>query len=230
MQSRRTRLFARTLAGTGAIAAGLLLAGPASAHVTVGGTGATQGGFGVLTFRVPTESATASTTRVQVSFPAATPLAYVSTQPVPGWTVKVHTTKLTTPLQTGDGTVDTYVDSLTWTADSPASAIHPGEFQQFNVSAGPLPKVAELVLPATQTYSDGSVVRWNERSADAAAEPEHPAPVLTLAAATPEKAADTAESADSDSTPSWPGWVGLGAGAIALGLSGLALRASRSRS
>ena len=58
------------IAATGAIG----LAMPASAHVVVSGTDATPGGWGVLTFRVPTESDTASTTAVIVTLPDEQPI------------------------------------------------------------------------------------------------------------------------------------------------------------
>jgi uncharacterized protein YcnI len=52
------------------------------------------------------------------------------------------------------------------------------------VSAGPLPDdVDQLVFPAIQTYDDGETVRWIEETPEGGAEPEHPAPVLTLTAA-----------------------------------------------
>ena len=49
--------------------AGLLFAaaGPAALHVTVSSTDAAPGGYGKLVFRVPSESETASTTKVQVA-------------------------------------------------------------------------------------------------------------------------------------------------------------------
>ena len=222
MKPRRSLTCRAALTVIAGIALALMAAGPASAHVHVDGIDVSQGGYGVLTFRVPTESATASTTKVSVAFPADTPIASVSTQPVPGWTATVRTAKLSQPVTTDDGSVDTYVSSVTWTADSRADAIAPGEFQQFSVSAGPLPKVAELVLPTTQTYSDGTVVNWNERSADAAAEPAHPAPVLTLSAAAAATPTSTAP-AHSDSPAAWPGWVGLVAGCAALVVAAAAL-------
>ena len=61
-----------------ALAALLALAGPAAAHVTVNAPGATQGGYAVVAFRVPSESATASTTKLVVQLPADTPFAAVS--------------------------------------------------------------------------------------------------------------------------------------------------------
>jgi uncharacterized protein YcnI len=157
----------------------------ASAHVTVSSEDATRGGTGVLTFRVPTESATASTIKLQVQLPTATPIASVLIQPVPGWTAHAITAKLATPITTDDGDkVTEAVSEIDWTATSAATAIKPGEFQQFVISAGPLPNVATLSFGAIQTYSDGTVVKWIESPAPGSTtEPAHPAPVLTLAAA-----------------------------------------------
>ncbi|MES1211997.1 MAG: DUF1775 domain-containing protein, partial [Leifsonia sp.] len=49
------------------IAGVLLVAGAASAHVAVSGIDVTQGGYGVLTFRVPSESDTLSTTEIDIT-------------------------------------------------------------------------------------------------------------------------------------------------------------------
>lgn len=161
----------------------LLIAGAASAHVTVSSDGAVQGGEAKLTFRVPNETDHANTTKVQVFFPASQPLASVSVQPIPGWSFRVKTTKLAQPITSDDGTVTEAVSQVTWTADSTASAITPGEFQDFNVSAGPLPESPSMVFKALQTYSDGTIVRWIDATPAGGAEPEHPAPTLTLAKA-----------------------------------------------
>jgi uncharacterized protein YcnI len=165
-----------------ALAALLALAGPALAHVTVAAPGATPGGYAVATFRVPTESATASTTKLVVQVP---PLASVSVQPVPGWTAKTTVSKLATPLKSDDGPVTSAVSQITWTADSGAG-IKPGQFQQFPVSLGPLPRASTVSFPAIQYYSDGTVVKWVEHAAPGSkTEPDHPAPTLTLTAADP---------------------------------------------
>jgi periplasmic copper chaperone A len=170
-----------------AAAAPLLLlaaAGAASAHVTVTPTTATPGAYATFSFKVPTESDTASTTKLDVQFPTATPLASVSVQPHVGWSFQVKTTKLATPITTDDGQVTEAVSEIVWTADSAATAIKPGEFDMFTVSAGPLPDSGTLEFKALQTYSDGSIVRWIEDPAPAGQpEPDHPAPLLTIAAA-----------------------------------------------
>ena len=187
-----------------ALAAVIGFAGPASAHVTVNSPGATQGGYAVLTFRVPTESATASTTKLQVRFPADTPIASVLVQPHPGWTFKTVTAKLAQPITTDDGdSITEAVAEIDWTANSAADGIKPGEFDQFLVSAGPLPKADSLAFAAIQTYSDGSVVNWNQTAAPGStAAPDHPKPTLTLAkagqSAAPQAAASSSSGGGSD--------------------------------
>src|SRR5574338_259824 len=72
------------LIGAAAIAV-LAIAAPASAHVSVSATNATQGGYSKVTFRVPTEDASASTIKLEVNIPVDAPVTSVSTKPVPGW-------------------------------------------------------------------------------------------------------------------------------------------------
>jgi uncharacterized protein YcnI len=202
----------------GAVAA-LLGATAASAHVHVDGEDATRGGYGVLTFRVPTESDTASTTEVTVTMPSTTPIASASVEPVAGWTATVTTARLAKPVRTDDGELRTFVSRLRWTADDAGAAIGPGEFRRFSVSVGPLPDVAEVAFPTTQTYDDGTVVSWNEAS-DGTAQPEHPAPVLELAAAEDDHDATTPSTAAAASATSGTADAGL---AVAIGAAALAV-------
>ena len=44
------------------------------------------------------------------------------------------------------------------------------------------PDAAEVSFPAVQTYADGTVVHWDQPPLPDGGEPEHPAPMLTLAA------------------------------------------------
>ncbi len=163
-----------------AAAALLALAGPVSAHVTVNPSTAAKGGFAKLAFRVPNERANAGTTKLLVSFPADHPLASVSVRPKAGWTYQVTRTKLATPIQVHGSPVTEAVSQVEWTG----GRINPGEFDEFEVSVGPLPENAgTLVFKAVQTYSNGEVVRWIEERTAANPDPDHPAPVLTLTAA-----------------------------------------------
>ncbi|MDQ1484619.1 MAG: hypothetical protein QOJ62_312 [Actinomycetota bacterium] len=176
----------RRLLSAGVLSGALLAAtaGPALAHVTVNANGAaTQGGYAKLTVRVPTESDTASTTKVQLVLPLETPMASVAVKPHTGWTYTVHKAKLDKPITSDDGQVTEAVSDITWTADSADSAIKPGQFDEFDLSVGPLPAADSMTFKALQTYSDGTVVRWIEVAAAGAAEPSHPAPVLHLATA-----------------------------------------------
>jgi periplasmic copper chaperone A len=173
---RATRVLA-CLLGAGALTVGLAL--PAFAHVTVNPGEAEQGGYAKLTFRVPNESDTASTVKVQVTLPADTPFPSARTKPHPGWTIEAKKSKLPKPVQVGDYNLTEAVTSITWTAQ-PGNEIKPGEFEEFDISVGPLPEKASIAFPAAQTYSDKSVVNWNEPVKEGAEEPEHPAPTLTL--------------------------------------------------
>ena len=202
----------------------IALAAPAAAHVKVSGD-ATAGGWGALTFRVPTESATASTVDLLVTLPDDQPIVSVSTQQKPGWTATVTKKKLATPQKDDDGNeVTEYVSTVEWKATGPQAAIPPGQFDTFGISAGPLPKADSLSLPAAQTYSDGKVVNWNEKAAPGQAEPEHPAPTIKLKAADAGAPAAAAPAA-APSGSSWQGVAALVVSVVALllGIANLAL-------
>ncbi|MFD0362174.1 YcnI family protein [Nocardia sp. GCM10030253] len=198
---------------TTAVAAGLVLAtgGTAAAHVTADAPGAQQGGYSVVTFRVPTESETASTTALTVALP--TPRS-ARTEPIPGWSSKIERND------------KAEITAVTWTADPGAPGVGPGQFQRFAVSIGPLPTQATVSFPAKQTYSDGKVVSWDQPMGSDGSEPEHPAPSVTLAAKTAgeDEHGSTADAPDqetddaADNTARWLGGIGL-----ALGLLGVAL-------
>jgi len=156
----------------------LLAAVPAGAHVTIKPDVAKKGSFSVFSFSVPNETESASTTKIEVTFPTTTPIPFVSVQPIPGWTWSAEKTTLAKPVKTDDGTITDAVSKLTWSG----GAIAPGEFQLFTVSAGPLPTNAKsLTFKVVQTYSDGTVARWIEDTPKGGPEPEFPAPVLKLA-------------------------------------------------
>ncbi|WP_375498396.1 YcnI family protein [uncultured Jatrophihabitans sp.] len=226
---------------------GLGLVSAAEAHVTVNSPSATQGGYSTVNVKAPTESDTASTTALAVQLPTNHPIAAVSVQPHAGWTFTVKKIKLTPALQTDDGEVSEAVSEIDCKATSAAAAIKPGEFDQFSVSAGPLPKVGSMTFKAIRTYSDGHVVKWVEQSAPGSTTaPDHPAPTLQLAAATSEDAAAAstsppagvtatsepaaaASSSDGSSATATTGVV-LGAIGVVLGGGALALAVVRRRS
>ncbi|PWU53116.1 hypothetical protein DLJ46_01775 [Micromonospora globispora] len=228
----RRSATAAALALAAVATAVLGFAGPASAHVSVNPSEATQGGYGRFAFRAPNESDRASTTKVEVVLPENAPVGSVSTMPVAGWTVTVEKRKVNPPIDVHGSQLTEAVSKLTWTASGDA-AIKPGQFQEFPVSMGPLPQVDRMVFKTLQTYSDGAVQRWIEEPTPGAAEPEDPAPVLTLTAASPSAAPAASGGAaapaddDSDATATALGIAGLVAGLAGLLLGGLAFARTR---
>ncbi|MEV6597800.1 YcnI family protein [Actinoplanes sp. NPDC051346] len=227
-------LLKRSAAIGAAVAAlTLALATPAAAHVTVNANSAIQGGYAKVTFRVPNESDTASTTKVEVNLPTETPFASVSLKPVAGWTMVAVKAKLATPIQAHGSPITEAVSKITWTATGDA-AIKPGQFQEFDVSIGPLPKVDKVVFKALQTYSDNTIVRWIDEPTTDGTDPEKPAPVLKLtaaaadapAAATGPTVTTTATADKSDDKAPWVGIIGIALALAALVLGLLAYRRS----
>ena len=157
---------------TASIAAGALLAiaAPlaASAHVEVTPNTAAAGSSADIMFRVPNESATATTTKVEVDIPAATPFATVRYVAVPGWVATCHH-----PITVDKTTLTEAVTRVIWTSQ-PGSEITDNEIRQFTLSVGGVPDTGKIELNAIQSYSDGSVVTWSGTGEGA----EHPSPVL----------------------------------------------------
>ena len=225
--------------GTAALAAltmSIVVAGTASAHVSVSSTDAAPGGYGKVTFRVPNESDTASTVALRIQIPEQAAMTSLRIQPMPGWTVTRTTTDLAKPLQFQGETITSYVSVIEFRAAA-GGGIGPGEFQEFALSGGPFPEADQLTFPAVQVYSDGSETAWIEPSVEGQAEPEHPAPVLDLAAAAADSSgatgsAGSAEAGHShDTAGSSPGGVALFLAILALlvGIGGAVLgwRANR---
>ena len=217
-----------------------LLPTTAEAHVRVISDNANSGGYSALTFRVPNESPTAGTVKLTVKLPTDHPFLYVSTKPVPGWTATTKKSKLPEPVDSHGTTLTEAISSVTWTADK-GTQIKPGEYQEFAISVGPLPDPGTILLPATQTYSDGEVVTWDQPTPASGEEPEHPAPQLEVVAAagadhhggaaTQSPAASSTETSDQQTGDSQAltrtlGGLGLMMGLIAFVVSALAWRRS----
>ncbi|GAA2249650.1 YcnI family protein [Kitasatospora cystarginea] len=249
---------ARRLAVSAAAATAVVaFAVPASAHVTVQPGDAQQGGYTAVAFRVPDESDTASTVKLEVNLPMDHPMASVRILPLPGWTATLEKSKLDKPLKSHGQDITEAVSKITWTADDSAK-IAPGQFQEFKVSLGALPTDTDkLTFKALQTYDNGDIVRWIDEAKDGQPEPAHPAPVLTLtkaaaaagdhhggapsAAATPSAAAGSSQDAQgdkqtaaksSDTTARTLGVAGIVVGALGagLGVAGLRRRSNGSAS
>ena len=174
---KKRTIAASIAAGTTAL---LLLGAPlaASAHVHVDPDQATPGSYATLTFTVPTESATAGTVKLVVDLPTddAVHLGHATCRSPAG-------RRRSTPRNSPSRLRPTTAPSPRRRCASPgrpaaALQVAPGQFQQFTISAGAVPDVGQLVLPTHQTYSDGTVVDWTEKTPASGKEPEHPAPTL----------------------------------------------------
>jgi uncharacterized protein YcnI len=208
-----TRASSRALltiaAGAAAMSVGLLAgAAPAWAHVHADADDPTPGSDSVITLRVPNESEKgALTTQLSVVLPN---VASASTEAMPGWTTKLDR----------DAAAGT-VSSVTWTA-APGTGIAPDQFALFRISVQ-LPDTPTVSLPATQTYSDGTIVKWDQPTPPGGAEPEHPAPEIALTGAKADAADEhpmpptvTAQPAAADNTARWLAGSALAVAAIAV--------------
>jgi uncharacterized protein YcnI len=156
----------------------MLVAAPmASAHVTVNPGEAVKGGFAALAFRVPNERDDAGTTSLVVSMPEDYPIPNVSVKPKAGWTYTITPRTLEEPIDNHGEQITEVVGTITWTGGT----INPGEFDEFEVSVGPLPEEPDMIaFPSVQTYSSGEEVRWIDEEVEGEEEPEHPVPTLKL--------------------------------------------------
>jgi uncharacterized protein YcnI len=161
----------------------VLAAQPAWAHVTLHSYEAQQGGSDALVqIRVPNEEDNATTTQLEVDFPADTPLIGLYVEPTPGWQFQVTTSNLPKPVTNDDGTFTQYVSKVVWSGGS----IPVGGFMDFNIDVSDLPNVATIQVKALQTYSNGDIVRWIDPPATGnQPQPPHPAPTLDLTPAPP---------------------------------------------
>jgi len=125
--------------------------------------------------------------------------------------------------------------SVTWTA-APGTGIGPDQFALFRISVK-LPDASTVSLPATQTYSDGTVVKWDQPTPPGGAEPEHPAPQIALtgaaqaddhpmpmAQATPVAQAPPVAQSPADNTARWLAGGALALAAVAVATALLARR------
>ena len=174
------------IAVAAAVVSALAVTPIAAAHVTMNPREWEAGGFARFDVRVPNERPNASTTEVTVQLPEG--LNFVSFQAVPGWERSVEMVELDEPIEgeEGEEPITERIGSVTWSGGE----VGPGEFVEFGLSFQ-VPEDAagsDLMFPATQTYSNGEVVRWIQEDPEG----DEPAPrVAVLAAAGEEEPAAT---------------------------------------
>ncbi|HET7015726.1 MAG TPA: YcnI family protein [Streptosporangiaceae bacterium] len=169
------------IVGAATTATVLLFAGPALAHITVTPNSVVAGSTDVLTFHVPNEEAKADTVKVDVQIPTDHPIAQLLVEQVPGWTATVKNITLAKPIVTDDGKFTQAVSEVIWSGGK----IAPGQFQDFSISADPMPTgESQVTFKAIQTYSNGDVVRWIDLKQPGQPDPDHPAPTVALTTGT----------------------------------------------
>lgn len=129
----------------------MLAASPTFAHVTVSTDNPEPGGFAVYTVRVPNESETASTIRIEVEIPAG--LEASRYEPNGDWSMS---------LSEGAFVIE-------------GGAIAPGEFGEFRFQARNPEDGGDLSFAAIQMYDDGEVVNWTGEP-----ESDQPASVVAI--------------------------------------------------
>jgi Domain of unkown function (DUF1775) len=140
-----------------------------------------------LTLTAEAESATAGISTVEVALPAGITANQITLKGGPaGWTMT--TTSLGIAIAGDALPVGTDADTELGIAKLPATA-------------------TVLVFKTLVTYSDGHVDRWIDETTPGAAEPEHPAPTVSLQPAAPgsvvtPSSTDTAGTAESNSNAS----------------------------
>lgn len=183
-----------------------LMGSAASAHVTVQPSTAEQGARGRFVFRVPNESDTAGTIKLEVQTPkdAAAAMSGLRVKPKTGWDVSVEKAPLDPPVKGERGDITEYVSKVTWTAQG-GVLIGPGEFDEFDFTTGPLPEDKdEIAFKAIQSYDgalgDGSnEARWVEVRQEGQEAPKRPEPLVKL---TPPTSTDTGATAQDASAAS----------------------------
>jgi uncharacterized protein YcnI len=148
----------RAMVAAIAAAAPLVSASPAWAHAAISPPVAKTGVLQQFTLAVPTEKEDATTTSIELTVPSGVEID--SFEPEPGWTRTVNATG------TGESAV---VKQVTWTGGH----VPTEEDSVFRFQATLTDGSKDYVFAVRQTYSDGSVVDWNDpESSDA------PSPVV----------------------------------------------------
>lgn len=224
---------------TGAVVAtGLMVlgAGAASAHVTVSPSSAAAGSYTVLAFSVPHGCDGSPTTKVTVKIPEQVPSVTPTVNS--NWTIEKKMVNLSKPIDDGHGgKLTERVDQVVYTAKTPL----PADMRDVFELSVKLPETVgkTLTFPTVQTCEKGETA-WIETAPEGQPEPDHPAPAITLTAATDGHDdttgnASDAQAANSRGAESSTGtkvvaWVALGVAVLGLALGAVALRRRPSNS
>lgn len=230
------------------VAAAIVLgtAASASAHVEAEASSTAVDSYTTVTFSVPHGCDGSPTTKLQFHVPES--VIEVTPTVNPNWTITKATEPYTAPSSAAGSDEDEAetaaerVTSVTYTAKTPLPADERDTFSlSFSLPDG---KAGDTVsMPVTQTCEKGST-EWDQATKAGQAEPEHPAPTITLTAATAgddehgttastesDEATATTASSSSTSVPADPDLVGrfLGLGGLLLGAVALVVSVAATR-
>lgn len=245
-ESREVNSNIRTaITAAAAVSAGtvLALAAPfaANAHVGVDPTETAAGAYTVLAFGVPHGCGESPTTRLTFTMPDG--IDRVTPTVNPNWTIEKVVQQLDEPKADSHGAnITERVAQVVYTAVTPL----PSDLRDVIELSLQLPEDAAgetLVFPVLQECTDGST-DWSEVAESGAAEPEHPAPTVTVTeargdehghaaadSATEEHAVEaTAGTTGNDSLARGLGVAGLVVGAVGVVLAVMARRSAAKRS
>lgn len=164
--------FRRFVAGVA-----VLLAGPASAHVTLERPEAPAGSYYKAVLRVPHGCSGAATVAVRVRIPDGA--VSVKPQPKPGWMLEIERGPLAEPYESHGKTITDGVREVRWRGGE----LPDDQFDEFALLMK-LPDGAgrTLAFATVQDCVGGATQRWIELPADgqSAHDLAHPAPLLRL--------------------------------------------------
>jgi len=191
-----TPIFATTALAAGALFA---LASPlaASAHINVDAPTTAAGAYTVVTFALPHGCDASATTAISIGVPNS--INSVTPTVNAGWSVSKTAVDLAEPIDNGEGAaITTRTGAVVYTADAP----FPDGLRTTFALSLQLPADAAgqtLEFPVLQTCEVGQT-NWNEALVEGEAEPSHPAPSLTVTAATGGAHGDDHSAAETETT------------------------------
>jgi uncharacterized protein YcnI len=236
----------RALGALGAAAGGfLLMAGPASAHISPTPSEVPADGFTAVSLTVGHGCDESPTKQLTVEVPEQ--LNEVSPQVQPGWDIEVVTEDLAEPIDDGEGgEITERASQVVYTAQQ-GNELPPHFRDVFTLGfRTPDAEGEYLFFKTVQTCVEGETP-WIEEYTGEGEEPEHPSPAVLIGPADDghgggaeaeeaeeeapeaEEVAATAAADDSDDSDTSTGIAvaGLVAGLLGLGAGGLALVRSR---
>ena len=224
----RRALTRLALGGALGLGPTMLVAGAASAHVTVTPSTTASGAYSVLTFSNGHGCDGSPTTRISISIPdgifAVTPTRHAD------YTIEKVMEALDEPVDDGHG--GEYTErgaAVVYTATTPLPDGYRDAFElQLKLPEGEAGD--QLAFPTIQTCETGATA-WIDESVEGEPEPDAPAPAFTLTAAaddghgggsTTDSTPAAADASESGSGTGPVGWIALALGAGGLLLGGAA--------